>query len=157
MVVAVVELSLIVRVEAVDPVVRTAVAMVLEDIDGVEMLAPDPPVTLNRVEAVSDDHRVLVPVRVMDGVVLIVPDVGDVDKVAVAMVMVPVLVSDPVIVRVPVPTPVVITKVAAVALDTDCETFTAPVTPDTVNVGVPGVPLVHKHRGQVRARDIEPE
>ena len=140
-VVAVVLLSVIVKVPVADPTVNVAVAEVFEDTVGVPRLAPLPPLRLNSVLAVSDDQRVFVPVNVTVGVVLILPLFGDIDRVASdteIVVLIESVVSE--IVSVPVPEPVVMTKVCDVAELFVELTSEAPVTPEMVKL----VLLVHE-------------
>ncbi len=138
--VAVVLLSVIVIVQAADPVVSAAVAAVLELTLGVAMLSPlhPPPLTENSPLAVSDAQRVLTPVRVMLGAVPVFPVTGDIDRVAVATVTV-VLIESVVseIVSVPVPLPVVITIVCDVAELFVELTSDTPVTPEIEKLVLP--------------------
>jgi hypothetical protein len=116
--VAVVELSVTVIVQAAEPAVSTALAAVFELTVGVARLSPlqPPPLRLNSVLAVSVDQSVFVPVRVRLGVVLVLPEVGEIESVAVATEIVALIesvVSE--MVRVPVPELVVMTSVCDVA------------------------------------------
>lgn len=89
--VAVVLLSVIVAVQLDVPVVKTAWADVFVILDADPKLSPEQlaPLTLNSVLAVkfpaamSVDHRVLAPVNVSVGVVLVLPEFGEIDRVAV--------------------------------------------------------------------------
>jgi hypothetical protein len=87
-VVAPVLLSVTVIVHAAEPVVRVAVAEVFDTIVGVVRLSPEhpPPLKLNRELAVSEFHNVFAPVRVKLGVVLVFPELGEIESVAVAIV-----------------------------------------------------------------------
>src|SRR5271165_7618073 len=82
------------------------------------MLAPVPPETENRVEAVSNVQSVFVPVAVIVGVVPVPPPplVGEIVKLAVSTVRAGETTPSTVIVNVPVPAPVVTVRVAAVPL-----------------------------------------
>jgi hypothetical protein len=138
--VAVVLLSVTVIVQDVEPVVRTADAAVFELTVGVAMLSPVqlPPLTLNRVEAVSEDQRVLVPVKVRVGVVLPAPEVGEIESVAVETAIVALIESVvSVIVSVPVPDPVVMTRVCDVEELFVELTSVVPLTPEIPKVVLP--------------------
>jgi hypothetical protein len=146
--VAVVLLSVMVAVQLVEPVFRTEDAPVLVTPDAAPRLSPVqlPPLTLNKVEEVklpaviSVDHKVLVPVRVRVGVVEVLPEVGDMARVAVDTVMVVEMESVvSVMVKVPVPVPVVIVQVSAVVdvLVQLPPTRVTPVTPEVVKAVEP--------------------
>jgi len=143
-VVAVVLLSVIVKVPVAEPTVSVTVRAVFEDTVGVAKLAPVPPLSPSSVLAVSDAQRLLVPVQVRLGVVLMLPLVGVQDIPAVATVIV-VLIESVVseIVSVPVPEPVVMTKVCDVEELFVELTSEAPVTPEMVKLVLPDheVPL----------------
>jgi hypothetical protein len=115
--VAVVLASVTVIVQTADPVVSVAVAEVFEVTVGVPIDSPEqlPPLTVNNPLAVSENQRVFTPVRVMVGVVLLLPEVGERESEAVSTEMVEVMesvVSE--MVNVPVPLPVVMTRVCEV-------------------------------------------
>jgi hypothetical protein len=136
--VAVVLVSVIVSVAVDDPVVSTTVADVSEVTDGVPMLEPVPPLTLNRPAGVSCVQTVLEPVMVKVGVVLVFPALGEMASVAVAteiVVLIESVVS--VMTRAPVPVPVVIVRVSAVAEVLECPVKAAPVTPETLKAVLP--------------------
>jgi hypothetical protein len=137
-VVAVVLLSVIVNVPVAEPTVNVTVSAVLELTVGAPRLAPLPPLSPNKVLAVSDDHSVLVPVQVRLGVVLTAPLVGVQETPAVATVIV-VLIESVVslIVSVPVPDPVLITIVCDVAELFVELTRDAPVTPEMLKLVLP--------------------
>jgi len=100
-----------VMVQAALPTVNVAVAAVFEVTVGVVMESPEqlPPLRAKSPKAVSVVQRVCTPVRVRLGVVPVLPEVGEIAKVAVATVIVVEIESVvSVIVRVPVPEPVVI-------------------------------------------------
>jgi len=104
-------------VQSAPPVVRVAVAAVLDVTAGVARESPehDAPLTENKVDATSELHSVLVPVSVSRGVVLALPEVGEMLSVDVATVI-PVLIESvaSLIVAVPVLTPVLIVTVSCV-------------------------------------------
>jgi hypothetical protein len=75
-------------VQAAEPTVRTAVAEVLDTTVGVASESPEqlPPLRLKSVLGVSEFHNVFAPVRVKLGVVLVFPELGEIESVAVATV-----------------------------------------------------------------------
>ena len=99
-----------------EPTVRVKVAAVLLVTEIELMLAPVPPETENRVEAVSKVQSVFVPVAVIVGVVPVPPLAGEIVKLAAAAVRAGETTPSTVIVNVPVPAPVVTVRVAAVPL-----------------------------------------
>src|ERR1700684_1017461 len=110
--VAVVELSVIVSGPAPVPTVNVAVAAVFDVTVGIAWLDPTPPLTENRVLAVSDDQSVFTPVRAKLGVAPTFPEFGEIESVAVATVIVDEIESvTSLIVSVPVPEPVAMTSV----------------------------------------------
>ena len=154
--VAVVLLSSTVSVPVVVPLVSVNVAAVLL-VTTIEAIADPvtPDGSVKSVAAVSLDHSVFVPVAVTVSEMLSTPDVRLITRVAVATDMVPVRLPSETV-SVPVPDPVVITSVAAVADVITCETFAAPITPETENDGVPGVPEFHDEPVPVSVRVILP-
>jgi hypothetical protein len=143
--VAVVLVSVIVSVAAVEPQVRSAVAEVFEVTVGVPMLAPVPPLSVNNPAAVSDNQSVFVPVSVIVPWQAVVqpplpgaPEFGEMETVAVWMLSEAVAESAlSEMVEVPVPDPVVTTMVAAVVELTFWLTLVSPVSAESENTVVP--------------------
>lgn len=117
-VVAVVLLSVTVITQAALPVVSVEVADVFDPTVGVDNESPEqfPPLRENSVLAVSELHKVFVPVKVTLGVVLTVPDVGEIESAAATTATV-VLIESVVSVTVQVPVlPPVVTVTAWLVL-----------------------------------------
>jgi hypothetical protein len=135
--------SVKVRVPAAEPTVKVAVARVLEVTVIVPRLAPEPPETVNNPLEVwfGSFQSVFVPVKVMEGVVPVFPEVGEIAKLGVLTVIVVLAESVvSVIVKVPVPVPVVNWQVPVVAVFVQPLKVT-PETPEAVNVALGVSPL----------------
>jgi len=135
--------SVRVSVPALDPTVSVAVARVLEVTVMVPRLAPDPPESVNNPEEdwLASFQSVFVPVKVIVGVVLVFPELGDMAKLGVPTVMV--VLAESVVsvsVSVPVPVPVVSWQVPAVAVLVQVPRV-APDTPEMLKEALDVMPL----------------